>query len=109
MNSFSIRSRYLGAALLAALTVLVVACSRPDRSELAAPAFARRQVDAPYTDIVLPDVERELLEPGFVWYIDPSLPLDLDAIDELPDLAEATRERLGVQIEAELQAMLFGE
>ena len=109
MSRLPVGSRSLCAALLSALVLSVVSCDRSDRSELAAPAFARRQVDAPYTDIVLPDVERELLEPGFVWYIDPSLPLDLDAIEELPDLAEATRERLGVQIEAELQAMLFEE
>ena len=109
MNSCSVGSWPPRAALLAVLTLAVAACDRADRSELAAPAFTRRQLDAPYTDIVLPDVERELLEPGFVWYIDPTLPLDLDAIDELPDLAEATRERLGVQIEAELQAMLFDQ
>ena len=34
---------------------------------------------------------------------------DVDAVERLPDLAEATREHLRVQIESELEALLFDE
>ena len=109
MNTRAVCSRLFGAAVLIALGLTAVACRRADRSHLVEPAFARRRMDAPYTDIVLPDVERELLEPGFVWYVDPTLPFDVDAVERLPDLAEATRERLGVQLESELQELLFDQ
>lgn len=110
MNALTVCARVFATAALLALGSTVVACRRADdRSHLAAPAFARRRLNAPYTDIVLPDVERELLEPGFVWYVDPALPFDVDAVERLPDLVEATREHLRVQIESELEALLFDE
>lgn len=109
MSACTVCARVVATAVLVAFGSTVAACRRADRSYLAEPAFARRRLNAPYTDIVLPDVERELLEPGFVWYVDPALPFDVDAVERLPDLAEATREHLRVQIESELKALLFDE
>ena len=107
MSARTVCARVVATAVLVAFGSTVVACRRVDRSYLAEPAFARRRLNAPY--IVLPDVERELLEPGFVWYVDPALPFDVDAVERLPDLADATHEHLRGQIESELKALLFDE
>ena len=95
---------------LGAIFIVLVASIRDNRPRGDIDRWADREILLPGATYRLPNVDGELLEPRFYYFVDPSEPLSSDVVDALqPDLPDALRNYYTVSVEDELEAMLFEE
>ena len=97
----------LSLALLAG-AIIFVARARASRPTYRHSAYADREVLVPGMGYLLPDVEAELREPRYMFFVDPAYPLDMRLVEPLlRDRWELAREIAAERAHELIERALF--
>ncbi len=103
-----INAAVVAGLLIVGILILLVRQNFIKDSSVEVDGYADRELLLPDQRYALPSVEEQVLEPDFVWYIDPEQPLDEKLVEDLTiDLGESLEESFRPRVETRLEELLF--